>query len=137
MVFNRIKNVGLLVWILFVSCAIQKNSITKNKCDDVLRILVEEHWEYNEEYKVVKADSFNMSFFMGNMFEKDCLSGKNKKEVKKLFGTPNKVSDNKFWYYINPTCHSVDSINCVYFYFDFDENGIYKTNGIRGWSKSN
>jgi hypothetical protein len=109
---------------------------SENECNRDLKLFISQHWIYNKEHDVINANDRIMKFFMGTLPESDCMNGRNIEEVKKLFGTPHKISNNKYWYYINPTCHATNSIDCAYFHFDFDKNGIYKEMGISGWSKS-
>ena len=51
----------------------------------------------------------------------DCLVGLNKKDVKKLFGSPSVVKIDRFEYYTNKDCFSEDKAGCLRMVLIFNE----------------
>jgi hypothetical protein len=108
----------------------------ENQCDKDLAAFIQDYWIYDTT-GIVKLDTGKvMKFCFDQLPESKCLVGKNKEEIKQLFGEPHMVRLGKFMYYTIGTCFTENSTYCMYIHFDFDENGVYKTIGVSGWDKS-
>lgn len=119
------------------SCKPVDNIVSSDQCERDLVEFVQNYWKYDSSGIVILHDLKTQEFCSDMLPENKCLEGKNKEEIKRLFGEPHQVRLNKFMYYTIGTCFTENSEYCVYIHFDFDENGVYQTIGVSGWSKSN
>jgi hypothetical protein len=118
------------------SCSSIKPTIEEPSCDQSLKEFIKDYWQ-TDTNGLVRLDIQETRDFCSEMLpENKCLMGKNKAQIEELFGVPHKIRLGKFMYYTIGTCFAENSKYCAYIHFDFDENGIYKTIGVSGWSKS-
>jgi hypothetical protein len=126
----------ILLGTIVFSCSSIKPAIEEASCDQSLKEFVKNYWKYDTNGIVILYDFKTQEFCSDMLPENKCLVGKNKEEIKQLFGEPHMIRLGKFMYYTIGTCFAENSKYCAYIHFDFDENGIYKTIGVSGWDKS-
>ncbi len=113
---------------------VAQNSV--ERCDKKLDAFIDNYWQFDTNDLVILIQEETEKFCSDMLPENKCLEGKNKEEIKHLFGEPHQVRLNKFMYYTIGTCFTENSEYCMYIHFDFDENGVYQTIGVSGWFKS-
>jgi hypothetical protein len=126
----------VLCGIVVFSCSSVKPTQKETSCDQSLKEFVQDYWKFDKD-SLIRLDILETRDFCSEMLpENKCLFGRNMKEIESLFGTPHRIVKQELWYYVNYTCYSPNSRDCLYIHFDFDQDSIYKEIGVSGWNKS-
>jgi hypothetical protein len=119
----------LLAAVLMYGCLPNKTYTSKGEKKDCKLYFeyVKENWKKNNDnvYEFLTPPTYDTTLSnVKKYFIKDCLIGLSKKQLKKCFGEPSKVSDNRIEYYTRKECFQEGRYKpgCARLTFDFDKS---------------